>query len=58
MAAYYLKKKADNNFNDTKNVMDKLTVEETLLFADSSVYKEQPITNAQADLHLCCSHMA
>ena len=35
-----------------------LMFEETLLYADSSVYKEQQTTNAQADLHLCCSQMA
>ena len=35
-----------------------LFVRKTLLFADSSVYKEQPTTNAQADLHFYCSHMA
>ena len=35
-----------------------LLFEETRLYADSSVYTVQPTTNAQADLHLCCSHMA
>ena len=35
-----------------------LLFEETLLYADSSVYKVQPTTNVLADLHLCCSHMS
>ena len=32
--------------------------EESLLYADSSEYKVQPTTNAQADLHFSGLHMA